>query len=77
MASKGSAKISSGRVVDVSIEQATSRYEKWMRSCAPLVASDLRLKHEQMREGLFFPARDLLQVGTGVPRGVPGSGWRS
>ncbi len=36
------------------IEQATVSYEKWMRSCAPLVASDLRLKHEQMREGLFL-----------------------
>ena len=36
------------------IEQATASYEKWMRSCAPLVASDLRLKHEQMREALFL-----------------------
>jgi Uncharacterized protein conserved in bacteria (DUF2252) len=36
------------------IEQATASYEKWMRSCAPLVASDLRLKHEQMKEDLFL-----------------------
>ena len=38
----------------IKIEEATSSYEKWMRSCAPLVASDLRLKHEQMRQDLFL-----------------------
>jgi len=34
--------------------QATSGYESWMRSCATIVESDLRLKHEQMRSDLFM-----------------------
>jgi len=34
--------------------QATSSYESWMRSCATIVESDLRLKHEQMRSDLFM-----------------------
>jgi hypothetical protein len=36
------------------IEQATSSYERWMRSCASIVPSDLRLKHEQMKQSSFL-----------------------
>jgi hypothetical protein len=35
------------------IEQATQRYEKWMRSCAPVVEKCLRDKHTRMREDPF------------------------
>lgn len=44
----------SARDRNATIEQATASYEKWMRSCAPVVASDLRLKHEQMKKDLFL-----------------------
>ena len=36
------------------IEQATASYEKWMGSCTAVVSSDLRLKHEQMKESPFL-----------------------
>lgn len=36
------------------IEQATSSYERWMRSCTAIVPSDLRLKHEQMKQSSFL-----------------------
>jgi len=36
------------------IQEATASFEKWMRSCVPVVESDLRLKHEQMKEDLFL-----------------------
>jgi len=38
---------------DVTIETATTSYEMWMRSCTKIVPSDLRSKHEQMRENPF------------------------
>lgn len=37
-----------------SIRQTTSDYEKWMGSCAEIIASDLRFKHEQMRKNSFL-----------------------
>ena len=39
---------------EVHIEQATASYEKWMRSCTEVVPSDLRSKHEQMKESQFL-----------------------
>ncbi|MBV8437947.1 MAG: DUF2252 family protein, partial [Silvibacterium sp.] len=39
---------------DADIQEATRSFEKWMRSCAPVIESDLRSKHEQMREDLFL-----------------------
>lgn len=36
------------------IEQSTSSYERWMRSCTAIVPSDLRLKHEQMKLSSFL-----------------------
>jgi hypothetical protein len=36
-----------------SIESVTSSYEAWMRSCTKVLQSDLRSKHEQMRETPF------------------------
>ncbi len=38
----------------VDINEATTSYEKWMRSCATIIASDLRSKHEQMKESPFL-----------------------
>jgi len=35
------------------IKDATASYEAWMRSCATVIQSDLRLKHEEMKESLF------------------------
>jgi uncharacterized protein (DUF2252 family) len=34
--------------------RATASYEAWMRICTTLVSSDLRLKHEQMKESPFL-----------------------
>jgi hypothetical protein len=39
---------------ELSIESATASYERWMRSCATTVSSDLRFKHEQMKESPFL-----------------------
>src|ERR1035438_597682 len=36
------------------IRQATVSYDNWMRSCTTVILSDLRLKHEQMKEGPFL-----------------------
>jgi site-specific recombinase XerD len=36
-----------------SIESVTASYEAWMRSCTNVLQSDLRSKHEQMREAPF------------------------
>ena len=38
---------------DHDIKHATTSYEAWMRSCATVVQSDLRLKHELMKESPF------------------------
>ena len=35
------------------IRQATAGYEGWMRRCTKVIASDLRLKHEQMKQSPF------------------------
>jgi uncharacterized protein (DUF2252 family) len=35
------------------IESVTASYEAWMRSCTTVVESDLRSKHEQMKEAAF------------------------
>lgn len=35
------------------IEDATTGYEAWMRDCTTILQSDLRLKHELMKESLF------------------------
>ncbi len=35
------------------IERATASYEAWMRSCTKILQSDLRSKHEQMKESPF------------------------
>jgi Uncharacterized protein conserved in bacteria (DUF2252) len=40
-------------ISDTSIHQATRSYEDWMRSRANIIESQLRSKHEQMREDLF------------------------
>jgi hypothetical protein len=38
---------------DLDIQGATASYEAWMRSCTTVLQSDLRSKHEQMREAPF------------------------
>ena len=38
---------------ELNIEGATAGYEHWMRSCTAVVSSDLRSKHEQMKESPF------------------------
>src|ERR1700739_2642362 len=43
----------SSRGKEVTIETATTSHEMWMRSCTKILASDLRSKHEQMRENPF------------------------
>lgn len=44
---------SSPRGKESSIESATASYEAWMRSCTTVLQSDLRSKHEQMKETPF------------------------
>ena len=39
---------------ELNIESATTSYEGWMRSCIAVVSSDLRSKHEQMKESPFL-----------------------
>jgi hypothetical protein len=39
---------------EVSFEHATTSYEAWMRNCTAVVSSDLRLKHQQMKESPFL-----------------------
>ena len=38
---------------ELSFEHATASYEEWMRNCTAVVSSDLRLKHQQMKESPF------------------------
>jgi Uncharacterized protein conserved in bacteria (DUF2252) len=38
----------------MNIREATKSYEDWMRNCTVVVESDLRSKHEQMRESPFL-----------------------
>jgi uncharacterized protein (DUF2252 family) len=35
-------------------ERATADYERWMRNCTTIVSSDIRSKHEQMKESPFL-----------------------
>ena len=35
-------------------DRATASYEAWMRNCTAVVPSDLRSKHEQMKESPFL-----------------------
>ena len=37
----------------MNIHDATKSYEGWMRRCTPIVESDLRAKHEQMKQDAF------------------------
>ena len=37
----------------MNIVEATRDYEKWMRDCTVVVESELKSKHEQMREDVF------------------------
>jgi Uncharacterized protein conserved in bacteria (DUF2252) len=54
MKSKRRANGSSSRSDEVSFERATASYEGWMRNCTAVVSSDLRSKHEQMKESTFL-----------------------
>jgi hypothetical protein len=38
----------------MNIQQATRHYEDWLRTCTNVVESDLRFKHQQMREHPFL-----------------------
>src|SRR6202453_2514850 len=44
---------SSSQNKERNIEGVTASYEAWMRSCATVLQSDLRSKHEQMKESPF------------------------
>jgi hypothetical protein len=39
---------------ELTFDRATASYEAWMRNCTEVVSSDLRLKHEQMKQGPFL-----------------------
>jgi uncharacterized protein DUF2252 len=52
--SNGRANGSSFASEEVSFQRATASYEGWMRNCTAVVSSDLRLKHEQMKESSFL-----------------------
>ena len=45
--------VSSPKPNEVDIKEATASYEKWMRRCTTVISSDLRSKHEQMKESPF------------------------
>lgn len=38
----------------MNVYEATTSYESWMRKCVPLIESQLRDKHERMRQDLFM-----------------------
>src|ERR1700678_669973 len=38
----------------MNIREATQSYEAWIRKCSTVIEGDLRIKHEQMKEDLFF-----------------------
>jgi hypothetical protein len=38
----------------MNIKEATRGYEAWMRECSTVIATDLRSKHEQMKEDLLL-----------------------
>src|ERR1700722_7773022 len=39
---------------ELSFQRATASYEGWMRNCTTVISSDLRSKHEQMKESPFL-----------------------
>jgi hypothetical protein len=43
----------------MNIRAATKSYEEWMRRCTRVVESDLRSKHEQMRENMLLLAHGI------------------
>lgn len=45
---------SSPRGEELTFDRATASYEAWMRTCTEVVPSDLRLKHEQMKQDPFL-----------------------
>jgi hypothetical protein len=47
-------KASSPRGEELTFDRATASYEAWMRTCTEVVPSDLRLKHEQMKQDPFL-----------------------
>ena len=47
-------KASTASTSSKNIVAATKSYEAWMRQCTPVVESDLRSKHEQMKEDPFL-----------------------
>ncbi len=38
----------------MNIQQATKSYETWMRACTTIIESELRSKHDRMRDDLFM-----------------------
>ena len=44
---------SSPKPNEVGIKEATASYERWMRRCTTVISSDLRSKHEQMKDSPF------------------------
>jgi hypothetical protein len=44
----------SNREPNMNITEATRSYENWMRRCTDVIESDLRYKHQQMREDPFL-----------------------
>lgn len=46
--------VSSPKPNEVGIKEATASYERWMRRCTTVISSDLRSKHEQMKESPFL-----------------------
>jgi hypothetical protein len=47
-------KASSSRGEELTFDRATASYEAWMRTCTEVVPSDLRLKHEQIKQDPFL-----------------------
>ena len=47
-------KANSPRGEELTFDRATASYEAWMRTCTEVVPSDLRLKHEQMKQDPFL-----------------------
>src|ERR1700684_1610166 len=47
-------KASAPRGEELTFDRATASYEAWMRTCTEVVPSDLRLKHEQMKQDPFL-----------------------
>jgi len=60
------------RETNMDIIEATKSYEDWMRRCTDVVESDLRYKHQQMREDPFLFFRSAFyRLGPDLARTVP------